>query len=33
MHLQFLGSGAGTPSRERNVTSIALDLQGVRKAT
>lgn len=33
MHLQFLGTGAGTPSRERNVTSIALDLQGVRNAT
>ncbi|UWS29209.1 ribonuclease Z [Erwinia pyrifoliae] len=30
MHLQFLGTGAGTPSRERNVTGIALDLQGVR---
>ncbi|CAO98371.1 ribonuclease Z [Erwinia tasmaniensis] len=33
MHLQFLGTGAGTPSRERNVTSIALDLHGVRNAT
>lgn len=33
MQLQFLGTGAGTPSRERNVTSIALDLQGVRNAT
>lgn len=26
MQLQFLGTGAGTPSRERNVTSIALNL-------
>lgn len=33
MQLQFLGTGAGTPGRERNVTSIALDLQGVRNAT
>ncbi|MTD28189.1 ribonuclease Z [Erwinia sorbitola] len=33
MQLQFLGTGAGTPSRERNVTSIVLDLQGVRNAT
>lgn len=27
MQLQFLGTGAGTPSRERNVTSIALTFQ------
>ncbi|MEJ4046720.1 ribonuclease Z [Erwinia sp. SLM-02] len=26
MELQFLGTGAGTPSRERNVTSISLNL-------
>lgn len=30
MELLFLGTGAGTPSRQRNVTSIALNLQGVR---
>lgn len=33
MELQFLGTGAGTPSRERNVTSIALNLQGARSST
>lgn len=27
MELQFLGTGAGTPSRERNVTSISLNLR------
>lgn len=30
MELLFLGTGAGTPSRQRNVTSIALNLQGTR---
>lgn len=30
MELLFLGTGAGTPSRMRNVTSIALNLQGAR---
>jgi len=30
MELLFLGTGAGTPSRLRNVTSIALNLQGAR---
>lgn len=30
MELLFLGTGAGTPSRQRNVTSIALNLHGVR---
>lgn len=30
MELLFLGTGAGTPSRQRNVTSVALNLQGVR---
>ncbi|WP_034917813.1 ribonuclease Z [Erwinia sp. 9145] len=30
MELQFLGTGAGTPGRQRNVTSIALSLEGVR---
>lgn len=30
MELLFLGTGAGTPSRRRNVTSIALNLQGAR---
>ncbi|WP_147200218.1 ribonuclease Z [Pantoea sp. CCBC3-3-1] len=29
MELLFLGTGGGTPSRLRNVTSIALNLQGV----
>ncbi|WP_067700135.1 ribonuclease Z [Erwinia sp. ErVv1] len=30
MELLFLGTGGGTPSRQRNVTSIALLLQGAR---
>ena len=30
MELLFLGTGAGTPSRQRNVTSIALNLHGAR---
>ncbi|WP_158782723.1 ribonuclease Z [Pantoea sp. BAV 3049] len=30
MELLFLGTGGGTPSRLRNVTSIALNLQGAR---
>ncbi|HBV39802.1 MAG TPA: ribonuclease Z [Erwinia sp.] len=33
MELLFLGTGAGTPSRQRNVTSIALNLQGVRSGS
>lgn len=33
MELIFLGTGAGVPSRERNVTAIALNLQAERGST
>ncbi|CCW29038.1 Ribonuclease BN (fragment) [Xenorhabdus nematophila F1] len=32
MELKFLGTSAGIPTKERNVTSLILDLQGIRKA-
>lgn len=33
MELQFLGTGAGTPSRERNVTSISLSLHEYQRGS
>ena len=30
MHLHFLGTGAGSPSKQRNVSSVALDLSAER---
>ncbi|MDC9588048.1 ribonuclease Z [Xenorhabdus sp. XENO-10] len=32
MELKFLGTSAGIPTKERNVTSLILDLQGTRNA-
>ncbi|SFN35643.1 ribonuclease Z [Xenorhabdus japonica] len=32
MELKFLGTSAGIPTKERNVTSLILDLQGIRNA-
>ncbi|SQI31524.1 Ribonuclease BN [Providencia alcalifaciens] len=31
MELTFLGTSAGVPTKERNVTSIILNLVGIRK--
>ncbi|MGJ0579109.1 ribonuclease Z [Xenorhabdus bovienii] len=32
MELKFLGTSAGVPTKERNVTSLVLDLRGIRNA-
>ncbi|SUC77921.1 Ribonuclease Z [Providencia stuartii] len=31
MELTFLGTSAGVPTKERNVTSMLLNLTGIRK--